>query len=90
MKAGEMHEFFEATMSAVAVKKRGDGHFATDYSAWRRLLRIYPVSERVQHPLISYAFSGTARPRFSRSPLLCAAKDETSVEFMRPLLNSCA
>jgi hypothetical protein len=23
-------------------------------------------------------------------PLLCAAKDETSVEFMRPLLNSCA
>jgi hypothetical protein len=40
MKAGETHEFFEATMSAVAVRKRGDAQFATAYSAWRKLLRM--------------------------------------------------
>jgi hypothetical protein len=40
MKVGETHEIFEATMSAVAVKKRGDAQFATAYSAWRRLLRM--------------------------------------------------
>jgi hypothetical protein len=33
MKAGETHEILEATMSAVAVKKRGDAQFATAYSA---------------------------------------------------------
>jgi hypothetical protein len=33
MKAGEIHEIFEATMSAVAVKTRGDAQFATAYSA---------------------------------------------------------
>jgi hypothetical protein len=60
MKAGETHEIFEATMSAVAVKKRGYAQFATAYSAWRRLLRMYPVSERVQHELIGYAFAETA------------------------------
>jgi hypothetical protein len=38
MKAGETHVIFEATMSAVAVKKRGDAQFVTAYSAWRRLL----------------------------------------------------
>jgi hypothetical protein len=64
MKAGETHEIFEATMSDVAVKKRGDGKFATAYSSWRRLLRMYPVSERVQHLLISYEFSGTAKASF--------------------------
>jgi hypothetical protein len=51
-------------MSAVAVKKRGDSKFATAYSAWRRLLRMYPVSEHVQHQLIGYAFSGTAKAAF--------------------------
>jgi hypothetical protein len=61
MKAGETHETLEATMSAVAVKKRGDAQFATAYSAWRRLLRMYPVSERVQHQLIGYEFAGTAK-----------------------------
>jgi hypothetical protein len=64
MKAGETHEIFEATMSAVAVKKRGDTQFATAHSAWRRLLRMYPVSERVQHQLIGYAFAGTAKASF--------------------------
>jgi hypothetical protein len=64
MKAGETHEIFEATMSAVAVKKRGDAQFATAYSAWRRLLRMYPVSERVQHQLIGYAFAETAKVSF--------------------------
>jgi hypothetical protein len=54
MKAGETHEIFEAAMSAVAVKKRGDAQFATAYRAWRRLLRMYPVFERVQHQLIGY------------------------------------
>jgi hypothetical protein len=34
MKAGVTHEFFEATMSTVAVKKRGDAQFATAYNAW--------------------------------------------------------
>jgi hypothetical protein len=29
MKEGEMHEILEATMSAVAVKKRRDAQFAT-------------------------------------------------------------
>jgi hypothetical protein len=64
MMAGETHEIFEATMSAEAVKKRGDAQFATAYSAWRRLLRMYPVSERVQHQLIGYAFSRTAKASF--------------------------
>jgi hypothetical protein len=36
MKALETHEIFEATMSTVAVKKRGDAQFATAHSAWRR------------------------------------------------------
>jgi hypothetical protein len=58
------HEMPKATMSAVAVKKRGDAQFATAYSAWRWLLRMYPVSERVQHQLIGYAFSGTAKASF--------------------------
>jgi hypothetical protein len=64
MKARETHEIFEATMSAVAVKRRGDAQFATAYSAWRRLLRMYPVSERVQHQLIGYAFAGTGKASF--------------------------
>jgi hypothetical protein len=64
MKAGETHEIYEATMSAVAVKKRGDAQFETAYSAWRRLLRMHPVSERVQHQLIGYAFAGTAKTSF--------------------------
>jgi hypothetical protein len=64
MKAGETHESFEATIFAVAVKKWGDAQFETAYSAWRRLLRMYPVSERVQHQLIGYAFSGTAKTSF--------------------------
>jgi hypothetical protein len=64
MKAGETHEIFEVIMSAVAVKKRGDAQFATAYSAWRRLLRMYLVSERVQHQLIDYAFAGTAKVSF--------------------------
>jgi hypothetical protein len=64
MKAGETHEIFEATMSAAAVKKRGDAQFATANSAWRRLLRMYPVSERVQHQLIGYAFAGSAKALF--------------------------
>jgi hypothetical protein len=37
MKAGETHDIFEATMSAVAVKKRDDAQFATAYSARRNL-----------------------------------------------------
>jgi hypothetical protein len=61
MKAGETLEIFEATMLAVAVKKRGDAQFATAYSAWLRLLRMYPESERVQNQLIGYAFAGTAK-----------------------------
>jgi hypothetical protein len=61
MKAGETHETFEATMSTMAVIKREDAQFATAYSAWRRLLRMYPVSERVQHQLIGYALAGTAK-----------------------------
>jgi hypothetical protein len=64
MKAGETHEIFEATKSAVAVRTRGDAQFATAYSAWRRLLHMYPVSERVQHQLIGYAFAGTAKASF--------------------------
>jgi hypothetical protein len=64
MKAGETHKSFEATMSAVAVKKRGDAQFSTAYSVWRKLLRMYPVSERVQHQLIGYAFAGTAKASF--------------------------
>jgi hypothetical protein len=64
VKAGETHENFEATVSAVPVKKRGDTQFATTYSPWRRLLRIYLVSERVQHQLIGYAFAGTAKASF--------------------------
>jgi hypothetical protein len=64
MKAGETHEIFEATMSAVAVKKRGDAQFATAYSAWRKLLRTFSVSERVQNQLIGYAFAGTAKASF--------------------------
>jgi hypothetical protein len=63
MKAGETHEIFEATMSAVAVK-RGDARFATAHSAWRRLLCMYPVFERVQHQLTGYAFAGTAKASF--------------------------
>jgi hypothetical protein len=46
------------------VKKRGDTQFLTACSAWRRLLRMYPVSERVQHQLIGYAFAGTAKTSF--------------------------
>jgi hypothetical protein len=46
------------------LKKRGDARFATAYSAWRRLLRMYPVTERVQHQLIGYAFAGTAKASF--------------------------
>jgi hypothetical protein len=68
MKAGYKHEIFEATMSAVAVTKRGDAQFATAYSAWRRLLRMYPVSERVQHQLICHAFAGTAKASFFKIP----------------------
>jgi hypothetical protein len=68
MKAGETHESFEATMSAVAVKKWGDAQFATAYSAWRRLLRMYLVSERVQHQLMAMRFLELQRPRSSRSP----------------------
>jgi hypothetical protein len=64
MKAGETHEIFEATMSAVAVKNRGDAQFATAYSAWRRFLRMHPVSKRIQHQRIGYAFSGTAKASF--------------------------
>jgi hypothetical protein len=61
---GATHEIFEATMSAVAVKQRGDAQFATAYSAWRRLLCMYPVSEGVQHQLIGYAFVRTAKASF--------------------------
>jgi hypothetical protein len=64
MKVGETHEIFESTKSAVAVKKRGGAQFPTAYSAWRRLLRMYPVSERVQHQLICYAFAGIAKALF--------------------------
>jgi hypothetical protein len=64
MKAGETHERFEATMSTVAVKKREDAQFATVYSAWRSLLRMYPVSKRIHHQLIGYAFAGTAKDSF--------------------------
>jgi hypothetical protein len=64
MKARETHELFEATMSAVEVKKWGDAQFATAYRACRRLLRMYSVSERVQHQLIGYAFAGTAKASF--------------------------
>jgi hypothetical protein len=79
MKAGETHEIFEATISAVAVKKCGDAQFATAYSAWRRLLCMYPVSERVQHQLIGYAFAGTAKASFlkvSSEPKHADAKPE--------------
>jgi hypothetical protein len=64
MKEGETHEIFEATMSNMAVKKRGDAKFATAYSARRRLLRMYLVSERFHHQLIGYAFAGTAKASF--------------------------
>jgi hypothetical protein len=63
MKAGETHVFFEATTSAVAVNC-ADAQFATAYSAWRRLLRMYRVSERVQYQLIVHAFAGTAKAPF--------------------------
>jgi hypothetical protein len=80
LKAGVTHENFESTMSSVAVKKRGDSKFAPAYSAWRRLLRMYPVSERVQHQLIGYAFSGTAKAAFlkvSSDPKHADATPET-------------
>jgi hypothetical protein len=64
MKAGETHEIFEAKKPAVAVKNRGDAQLTTAYSAWRRLLCMYPVSERVQHQLLGYAFAGTAKASF--------------------------
>jgi hypothetical protein len=38
-------------MSDVAVTKQGGAQFVTAYSAWRRLLRMYPASGRVQHQL---------------------------------------
>jgi hypothetical protein len=68
MKAGETHKKNEATLSAVAVKKRGDAQFATANSAWCRLLRTYPVSDRVQHQLIGYVFAGTAKTSFLKIP----------------------
>jgi hypothetical protein len=64
MKAGETRESFEATMSAEAARKRRDAQFATAYSAWRRFLRMYSVSERDQHQRIGYAFAGTAKASF--------------------------
>jgi hypothetical protein len=51
-------------MSDVAVTKQGGAQFATVYSAWRRLLRMYPASGRVQHQLIGHAFAGTAKAAF--------------------------
>jgi hypothetical protein len=89
MKAGETHEIFEATMSAVAAKKRGDVQFSTAYSAWRRLLRMYPESERVQHQLIGYAFAGTAKASFlkiSSEPKHADATPEVLWEVMEEQL----
>jgi hypothetical protein len=51
-------------MSALEVRNRWDVQFATAYSAWCRLLRMYPVSERVQHQLIGYAFAGNVKDSF--------------------------
>jgi hypothetical protein len=78
MKAGEKHEIFEATMSAVAVMTRGDAQFATAYSVWRRLLHMYPVSERVQHQLIGYAFAGTEKASFLKISSESKHPDATS------------
>jgi hypothetical protein len=51
-------------MSAVAVNKREDAQFKTAYSAWLRLLCMCPMSKRVQHQLLGYAFAGTAKASF--------------------------
>jgi hypothetical protein len=75
-------------MSAVAMKKRGDAQFATAYSAWSRLMRMYPVSERVQHQVISYVIDGTAKTSFLKifsepKHVLCVAKDDNAVDIIR-------
>jgi hypothetical protein len=88
MKAGETHEIFEATMSAMAVKKRAGAQIA---SALRRLLRMYPVSERVQHQLIGYAFAGTEKASFlkiSSEPKHADATPETLWKVMSTYLYS--
>lgn len=59
-KPGDIHDIFQNNLEKVAVKKRGDPTFATTGSCWNKLLRMYPVAERIQHQLLGYAFAGTA------------------------------